>query len=1085
MDGIFIFIGAIIIALHFLYLCICYITATIKVTMGVFSTNLIYITLASILPFVWWAFSTTKDDWNFYARKKLTLRICILNAMFTISQIVWLLVFKTAILKMTALSTGRNFTVPALLNLCRIVLAGSTIGIDLVIFFKVIEENIFGVEAIQEALNSFTLSQVVDTRENKENLYDLNILREIEHGTRIPIKEHDRFVHQFFLGSSGTGKTSTTLLPSIICDLDNKYENGKNRKEALFGMLKKKQACVVMPEGIENPDESNVSEWWVQGRKREMVNKEGQPVSPPVNKKSKEYKEYKRYTELYVRQVARIRKKYGDCGITVMAPNNSLNDDVIRAAAARHVQVNVIDPAKKYDKEEFPNVRQIGINPFYVPFNLMPDERQKEIADKAENFADVLLAVSEIHGIGDQYFRDINESVTTNVATVCMLNANLEHRQTGITEVQRCINDFGCLTDMVSAIQKALHMEVIIGEIASAKKDKKNMKNSREVKSMDVKKQEEEAEAQSELLKQRSGMNFKRQEVEAEGLPEAYKKLGMSLDEYVNMCEKEAENYYETIHFVLTELLGAGNEKMYDQARGLRNIINRILQNPDIKDILGAKEDFLDWDTALRENQITVINTALELGPNASTALGLFVMLLMKHAIMRRPKKMRSNHFLYIDEAAQYMHPMYEDFFALYRQYGVACTLAMQSLSQMEKTPLSKYLRGVIMGAGVHIVFGRISPEEMKVYEAMSGMTSKEIVQISENSNSEFDENYSITRGMRTSVQKEATLTGDKARMRQFREVTVFMIDEGNVKSGFVAKVSFSNKADFRERPETDFNFAKFADFDLTDITAAEEKRAQAEEGFARFETDGSYSMGDVSSPYAESAVPVVKSEDRRRRLLAEPDDDEDDEDGKKAKVIQMPESEAARRRLTETDRLKSIISDSEDNYTSFRSTVDRASYEKEQRRIKKAREETEKRLQKEKEEEKDEQEDAAPDGGIDAIDDDPIALLRKKDEERKARAKSAAKAKKKKNPEPETETRKEEATVQVSIPDGFDDMNDNLLSMATGASVAPTEDSEDDKLIPDTPKQETPLNEDDTDSYDEDEDSLTNLLAGTAGLFK
>ena len=689
-----------------------------------------------------------------------------------------------------------------------------------------------------------------------------------------------------------------------------------------------------------------------------------------------------------------------------------------------------------------------------MPYNLSATDRQKEIADKADTFANVLLAVSEIHGIGDQYFRDINESVTTNVATVCMLNANLEHRQTSIPEVQKCINDFGCLTDMVNQIQTALHMKVVVGEIAPKKNDRRNIKDNK-TKSVE-KKREEEQRAEDEPIMQKSGMFFDEEAVRKSKMPDKYAEQGMSVDEYVAICRKEAENYYETLHFVLSELLGAGNEKMFDQARGLRNIINRILQNPDVKDILSAQHDFLDWDEALREGQITVINTALELGQNASTALGILVMLLMKHSVVRRPKKARMNHFLYIDEAAQYMHPMYEDFFALYRQYGVACTIAMQSLSQFEKSPVSKYLRGVIMEAGIHIVFGRLTPDEMKTYEALSGLTTKEVVQVSENANSEFDENYSITRGQRTSLQEEATINGTRTRMRQFREVTVYMIDEGNVKDGFVAKVQFSQKSDFTDRPEVKYNFAQFAEFELTDITEEEEKRRMAEQPVEKYETDYHYRTKDISSPIRDSEVPVVKGEGRLKTAPRRVErKDSSDAEGKKADTL--PDGEETKRRLRMAEKYRQQLLDGED-ITSFRSPQARATYQKKQDAVIKARQEAEKAMAYGEEEE---------DDGISLTDTDVFP-----DENKKTQHKPAVQ-----DAQEEQDVHSVQKKPVIEIPDGMDDMD--LLSLASGGGAAGDEDNkegsgEGEEASEAVTNEDTDAEEADTDDEtDEEEDDV------------
>ena len=154
--------------------------------------------------------------------------------------------------------------------------------------------------------------------------------------------------------------------------------------------------------------------------------------------------------------------------------------------------------------------------------------------------------------------------------------------------------------------------------------------------------------------------------------------------------------YYQQLLFVSQELLGAGSKEMFSQARGLRNLINKVLQDTRIKTKLSEKDEGrIDFDAMLSDNEIAVVNTAIELGKSASTAFGLFFILLHKVSVLRRPLETRTPHFLWIDEASQYMHPCYEDMISLYRQYGVAVAITLQSLTQTEKSSATAYLKNV------------------------------------------------------------------------------------------------------------------------------------------------------------------------------------------------------------------------------------------------------------------------------------------------------------------------------------------------------------------------------------------------------
>ena len=745
---------------NLIYAVVRYITATIIVQERVGTNNPLYIILALAIPVIWWAFSTISDWWNYYNRKFVTLYMVVINFLLVLMMPLWTLLFNIFAYRICSIPTGRNMTAQMILNLCRLVIGGGCFFVGFA-FFKAVQK-IIEQKEIKEQIEAFRITDVIDTRENKENLFDLHIVRDIKTGRDVPIKEGDRFVHMFVLGAPGTGKTSSTGTPSIICDLNKKLENATKRQAALLTMIRGGRAHVRLPDAKE-ADLIKEAES-PEGYKNDI---EAEALIEPEAGCEEEYKH--------------ILKAYPDCGLTIMAPNNSLNDDVIRLAKARNLRVNVIDPAFTYTDE---NVRMLGINPFFVELGLSPDERLTQINNKAQTFAEILMAVNEINGVGDVYFRDINTSVTTNVAIACMLDANINGRQTNIVEIQQCIGEFHLLQPIVDDIQSYLHMRVEVIQMADNKKKRGGVVSREE-----AEKEQDEGTAQVETY------HFTPCTSESE-MWDPYFSDGMSLDDYNEMLRTESSNYYETIHFILQELLGDGYEKMFDQARGLRNLINKLVLDPRVKKVLAARdEDFIDWDKALERNEITVINTALEFGPQSSTALGLFVMLNLKISVLRRPKNKRSDHFILIDEASQYMHPMYEDMFAIFRQYRVAVTLMMQSLSQMEKTPLTQYLRGVIMTAGTHIVFGRINAEEMKYYEAMAGITHTDDIQSTTMSNSEFDENHSISHSERTTKKDVATVAGADIRQRHFQECTVFKSDAGTLKSGCVAKVSCPKKS--------------------------------------------------------------------------------------------------------------------------------------------------------------------------------------------------------------------------------------------------------------------------------------------------
>lgn len=694
----------------------------------VITNNPVLIFLLIVVPFGIWAYSTKFDRFNYHEKKRRNLYFAIGSAIFTLIQPIVYVVNRFIISpKILKIEVTENMTKGMVLMLGRIIIL-IALGIAFALVYMPIKATI-GNNAIQEKIDVFRITHHIDERKNKEWCYDEHIIRDLNTGKERTILEDDRFIHQFINGASGTGKTSSTITPAVADDLNQKLKNRTQREKELLELVKAGKCYVVGP--IKNVTEYNV-------------------------KPKPKYKE--EYLALY--------KKYPDCGITIMAPNNSMNDDVVKLCEAKGIPVNVLDPAKKYTEK---CARRVGLNPFYIPIGLSEEERVIAISEASTNFSEVIVATNEQGGQGDQYFRDINTSVTQNIAACIMLANNIKRKQTNIIEVQQCINNFTDLQPYVDAIEQYYQINIEVDEIS--KKKTKDQETSERLSDKRIKSEKE-----------------------------------------IQMALRGRKNpYYETLHFVKQELLGAGQEKMFDQARGLRNLINKILLDPRYKELLSADPSFaLDWAKALKNAEVTVINTAIEFGQQMSTAFGLFTLLTFDVQVKKRPKDARSNHFLWIDEGAQYLHKVYDDMINLYRQYRVGVSIAMQKISQMERVQTTAYLKEVILGAGTQIVFGRVSAEEMKMYSELAGLENTEIIQKSSTSTSMMSENASQSMQERATAERSNILEGHDIRVRDFQEVTVFTVKHGRVETGYVGKLNFVNRKEFVKTSNPRVNWTKY-----------------------------------------------------------------------------------------------------------------------------------------------------------------------------------------------------------------------------------------------------------------------------------
>lgn len=440
-------------------------------------------------------------------------------------------------------------------------------------------------------------------------------------------------------------------------------------------------------------------------------------------------------------------------GITVVAPNAAFADEVYEMASNRDLMVNRVDPILTEDGHQKPGF--IGINPLYVSPLLKGVERDVAITNNANIFSDILQALYEMSGSGDAYFISLNNSVTIAICKLLMLTfPTLNNgKQPNAGDLQICINDFS---------RTQVYLDVLV--------------------SMYGNRGEPFSSNQDRVASDRATGDVN---------------CGIWQDVYTLINE---------------DLLGPNKENMTDRANGLRLQINKFINHPLIRRILCAEKS-LDLDKALANGEIIIVNYALELGKSVSMGFGLFFLLSFSKACLRRPGNENSRilNINYIDELPVLLHPELEEFFSLFRQYKVANIVALQTLDQMEKSQMTKYLKGVLLGNCAHqIVFGRVSPTEMAVYEKMAGKTVDTVQQKSVSETSITHENPSYSYSSRESKQLVNLMDGSDIRYRDFQEVTFFTVDNGSPVPPFIGRVNFLPSARRKGTARVTTNWEKY-----------------------------------------------------------------------------------------------------------------------------------------------------------------------------------------------------------------------------------------------------------------------------------
>ena len=634
-----------------------------------------------------------------------------------------------------------------------------------------------------ERIDAFKIRKHVDLRKNKEFLYDLNIIRRMEDGKHYTIKEVDRQRHMILNGVTGTGKTSSGLIPAVTSDLDQKAANEDYVKKEIIKRIVTMDD--VHPSRNTSDENFSIDDFWAD---------------------STEAREF----------LDALKKKAPSAGITVIAPNADFADAVYELATIRGFKVNRVDPIPQ-DKDTGdmkPGFK--GFNPLYISPDLSPFQRKLDVFRKSRMFSDVLQALYEQSGKTDQYFTSLNRNLTTTLSILIMITYPWLHdgEQPDMTAIQEVINDFSCVRQYIYALAKIVGVGDDIHTVADVK--------------------------------------------------------------YEWLQGKKFGEYQFIVSQLAYDLMGAGRVKMEDQARGLRIIINEFLTEPLVRNVVCAK-DSLDIDRALAKGEITVVNYGLELGMSIATGFGLFFCLSFNQAVLRRPGNEASRllHLYYCDELPVLLHKDMEPIFTLFRQFKVCFTCAFQTSSQFDRNDMTKYLKNVVISnCGHHIIYGNCSKDDMELYQALAGRELKFMEQETVSETALSSSNTSLSFSTRVTPQYENRVEGYRLRNKDFQEVTVFGVDNGDHVDPFDGKLSFLTKEQKEGKGRCSIDWSRFyTDADSEDATF--QKTFDTYQFFDSMELSSILNQSDLAY-LKEKDKPADVSSPEQAPVPATPEEEED-----------------------------------------------------------------------------------------------------------------------------------------------------------------------------------------------------------------
>jgi hypothetical protein len=169
---------------------------------------------------------------------------------------------------------------------------------------------------------------------------------------------------------------------------------------------------------------------------------------------------------------------------------------------------------------------------------------------------------------------------------------------------------------------------------------------------------------------------------------------------------------------------GSGRKDTEKFLYGAITQLNNLVRHPGLKAALCGKTNIIDFDKALEDGSvITACSRKGDLGIIQAKAFGMFFILQFQDSVLRRKgnEESRTPHFLYIDEFPEYITKDMEVMFTLFRKYRCGVTVAIQNLSQLEKSGQSYYRQTVLANTKTQIVFGDTVPEDSDYWQAAFG----------------------------------------------------------------------------------------------------------------------------------------------------------------------------------------------------------------------------------------------------------------------------------------------------------------------------------------------------------------------------
>jgi hypothetical protein len=453
-------------------------------------------------------------------------------------------------------------------------------------------------------------------------------------GKDIIIPENRRMEATLIQGATGTGKTSTLMLPMCARDLERKYNFSELSKKLAYEALQKGYAYINVPLSNEEINKDFHLEYLkpVRGKEEELYNL---------------LKDLIKYRNPDTQEII-----YKNLGITVVEPDGKYISDFIKVAKNFNINVLTIDPSD-------PN--SYGMNPFV---NKSPDKVASIISTVLKGMYE-----SENPGTNNLFFGQVTQQALENLAILL----------------------------------KVMYPRVHNGEIPTLE----------------------------DMLKMLYDYNI------VESMCEEMKKDPALEEEYRILIKYFEKNFYKPPYDIngraIPGTVGSGRHETEKFLYGATTQLDNLMRHDAVKEILCCRDRNLDFDQVLKKGQCVAVCTRRgELGSLLSKPFGMFYILSMQDAVLRRPgnENSRIPHFLYIDEFPDFVNKETETCFTLFRKYRCAMIVAIQNLAQLARTESMKFYKQVVVSnTKTHLIFGDTNAEDSDYWSEVFG--KREVLNVS------------------------------------------------------------------------------------------------------------------------------------------------------------------------------------------------------------------------------------------------------------------------------------------------------------------------------------------------------------------